>query len=29
MALAGPGEILITRTVGDLVAGKRITVGDR
>jgi class 3 adenylate cyclase len=29
MALAGPGEILITRTVGDLVAGKRITVGER
>lgn len=29
MALAGPGEILITRTVGDLVAGKRITVDDR
>ena len=29
MALAGPGEILITRTVGDLVAGKRITVADR
>jgi class 3 adenylate cyclase/streptogramin lyase len=29
MALAGSGEILITRTVGDLVAGKRIAVGDR
>ena len=29
MALAGPGEILITRTVGDLVAGKRIAVADR
>ena len=29
MALAGPGEILITRTVGDLVAGKRIMVRDR
>jgi class 3 adenylate cyclase len=29
MALADPGEILITRTVQDLVAGKRITVGDR
>jgi class 3 adenylate cyclase/streptogramin lyase len=29
MALAGPGEIFITRTVQDLVAGKRITVGDR
>jgi class 3 adenylate cyclase len=29
MALAGPGEILITGTVRDLIAGKRITVGDR
>jgi hypothetical protein len=29
MALARPGEILITGTVRDLVAGKRITVGDR
>ena len=29
MSLAGPGEILITRTVGDLVAGKRIAVGGR
>ena len=29
MALAGPGEILITGTVRDLIAGKRISVGDR
>ena len=29
MALAGPGEILITRTVHDLVAGKRIAVEGR
>jgi hypothetical protein len=29
MALADPGEILITQTVRDLVAGKRITVGGR
>jgi class 3 adenylate cyclase len=29
MALAGPGEILITRTVQDLVAGKRIAVDGR
>ena len=29
MALAGAGEILITGTVRDLIAGKRISVGDR
>lgn len=29
MALASPGEILITGTVRDLIAGKRISVGDR
>ena len=29
MALAGPGEVLITATVRDLVAGKRIAVEDR
>jgi class 3 adenylate cyclase len=29
MALADPGEILITRTVRDLVAGKRIAIGGR
>jgi len=29
MALAGPGEVLITRTVRDLVAGRRIVTIDR
>ena len=29
MGLAGPGEVLVTRTVKDLVAGKRIIVSDQ
>ena len=29
MALAGPGEVLVSRTVNDLIAGSQIALADR